>query len=122
MRTCLILAAAALVVSGAATTAEARFRGGRSVHASRTAPTATAPRATGLGIGVGVGTGVGAALPPRPARSASAAADAAADTSATLRPVLPVTAPAPVREVRTAVAWCSDKRLVGSGAGFCEIN
>jgi hypothetical protein len=39
----------------------------------------------------------------------------------TLRPVLPVPAPA-AKEIRTAASWCADKRVVGTGAGFCEIN
>ncbi|KQT90090.1 hypothetical protein ASG60_10665 [Methylobacterium sp. Leaf469] len=33
-----------------------------------------------------------------------------------------VTAPAPVRDVRTTQVWCGSGRIVGSGAGFCEIN
>lgn len=51
------------------------------------------------------------------------------------RPTPPVAAPiaaapvaaAPVatvsvRDTRTAQAWCNKGRIVGSGAGFCEIN
>ncbi|GJE15696.1 hypothetical protein [Methylobacterium marchantiae] len=117
MRTWLIIAAAALALSGTVTTAEARFRGGRSVHATRPAPSVTPARSAALGVGIG------AALPVRSVRGATAG-DPEPGRPVTLRPILPVTAPAPapVREVRTAAAWCSDKRVVGSGAGFCEIN
>lgn len=41
------------------------------------------------------------------------------------RPIPSVITPlvtAPARDVRTAQAWCGSGRIVGSGAGFCEIN
>ncbi|WP_019906194.1 hypothetical protein [Methylobacterium sp. 77] len=70
-----------------------------------------------------MGVGIGATLPVRSAR-ADMAGDASTDRPVTLRPILPVTAPAPIpaKEARTTAAWCSDKRIVGSGSGFCEIN
>ena len=105
----LILGAITLVLL--ATTAEARFRGGRSV------PVGRSPH-----VGTGIGVGVGAAYPTRTAQASASPPDAAA-RSVTLRPILPVTAPvAGIKEVRAAPPKCADARIVGSGAGFCQIN
>lgn len=108
MRPCLVIAAAALVLSGAATAAEARARGGRSVSVSVSRPAAPVKTAA-------LGAGIGTTLSLRGTNESAEAGPAPK-----LRPVVPVAAP--VREASGAAPWCSDKRIVGSGAGFCEIN
>ncbi|KQP46983.1 hypothetical protein ASF34_04970 [Methylobacterium sp. Leaf106] len=114
MRTSVIITAACLILSASITTAQARFKGGRSISVSRPAPSVTPARSAALGAGIGAS---------RPVRAIAVAPenDATAGHSVTLRPVLPVPAPA-AKEIRTAASWCADKRVVGTGAGFCEIN
>ncbi|MHC1999676.1 hypothetical protein ACYQR9_04460 [Methylobacterium sp. CM6241] len=114
MRTSVIITTACLILSASITTAQARFKGGRSVSVSRPAPSVTPARSAALGAGIGAS---------RPIRSSAHAPenDTVAGRAVTLRPVLPVPAPA-AREIRTAATWCADKRVVGTGMGFCEIN
>ncbi|WP_156462838.1 hypothetical protein [Methylobacterium sp. Leaf93] len=114
MRTSTIITAACLILSASITTAQARFKGGRSISVSHPAPSITPARSAALGAGIGAA---------RPVRAIAGATenDTTAGHSVTLRPVLPVPAPA-AKEVRSAASWCVDKRVVGTGAGFCEIN
>ncbi|GJD55947.1 hypothetical protein [Methylobacterium dankookense] len=39
-----------------------------------------------------------------------------------LRVAQPVSAPPPAPPVKVAGPWCAGNRVVGSGAGFCELN
>lgn len=99
MRGLLITGTAALVLLAAASDAEARGRRRSFVAFAATTParSTAAPAAAG--------TETAPARPPL------------------LRPILPVPAPhAEVKPVRTAGPWCANRRVVGSGAGFCEIN
>lgn len=104
MRRGQVIGAALLVLAlGAADDAEARGRGGRG--GSR-----------GGVVLVSTGSAAAAAASPR-----SGSDQAAREPR--LRPVGPVTAPAPLqREVRAAEPWCSNRRVVGTGTGFCVIN
>lgn len=101
MRTFLIIGAAGLVLVGAVSDAEARGRR-RSVRAAMvTVPAPGVPGPT------------------------SAATESVPARPPLLRPILPVLAPAPTGRagpVRTAGPWCGNRRVVGTGAGFCEIN
>lgn len=78
--------------------------------------------------GVGVGVGVGYSSSARSEDSSTRRATTAGTTPvapdpAFLRPILPVRVP--VQEAaptRSASAGCASGRLVGQGAGFCQIN
>ena len=103
MRSGQVIGAALLVLAlGAAEDAEARGRGGRGSRAG------VVPVSTGS------------------VASAEASARYGSDQAARepgLRPILPVSAPAPLqREVRAAAPWCANRRVVGTGTGFCVIN
>jgi hypothetical protein len=104
MRSGQVIGGALLVLAlGAADDAEARGRGGRSGSRGGT-------------VLVSTGSAAGVA-------SARYGSDQATMREPGLRPVMPVTAPAPLqREVRAAEPWCANQRVVGSGAGFCVIN
>ena len=115
MRTSVIITAACLILPTSLTTAQARFKGGRSVSVFRPAPSITPARSAAMGAGIG------AAQPIRATANATEQNDAAAGRSVTSRPVPPVPVSA-TKEIRTAASWCADKRVVGTGAGFCEIN
>jgi hypothetical protein len=104
MRSGQVIGGALLVLAlGAADDAEARGRGGR------------------------VGSRGGLVLASTGSAAAGVASARDGSDQATrepgLRPVMPVTAPAPLqREVRAAEPWCANRRVVGSGTGFCVIN
>lgn len=105
MRTFLTIGAAALILTGIVSDAEARGRRGR----------------VGLGVGVGVGTTWTSTA--RSEASAQALRDGEKNLTQTLRPVPAVVVPTPVvKDASAARPWCASGRIVGSGAGFCTIN
>ncbi|MCJ2043113.1 hypothetical protein MKK58_00905 [Methylobacterium sp. J-078] len=92
-----------ILVLGAAQGAEARGRAARGGFRSAT-----------IGSAAVVSTGSIAAAPTVTSVPAS---------DPTLRPVKALAAPTPpAREVRAADSWCANRRVVGTGTGFCLIN
>ena len=83
-------------------------------------------RGSSVGVGVGVGVGYSSSTRSEESSSRRAAAAGTAPVSqdpAFLRPILPVRAP--VQEAaptRSASAGCASGRLIGQGAGFCQLN
>lgn len=104
MRSDRIIGAALLVLAfGLGDEAEARGRGGRAVIRSATV----------------------ASVPVAATGSIAASAQAGTEPSdPASRPVEALTAPAvpALREVRASESWCTTRRLVGTGTGFCLIN
>lgn len=113
MRAVVILGAMVLAVTSVQD-AEARGRRGGGA------------RSGGVGVGVGVGVGYSSSARSEDSstrRAVTAGTIPVASDPAFLRPILPVRVP--VQEAaptRSASAGCASGRLVGQGAGFCQIN
>lgn len=101
----------------AASDAEARGRRGAGIAF---VPTATGSiRSAPAGRAVREEPAASLAM-PRPTPPVAAPVAAAQIAAAQVAAAAAVTASG--RDARTAQAWCGKGRIVGSGAGFCEIN